>query len=102
MSSTRPSGRYPVLADMLEGAQAVRRVRAPFPVGQFGWHRLLETIAIGSESLTDARDHRRDLLRQPAMAGVIFLAGAVQIQMQLDGGGIPVMHGPLNHRRRAR
>ena len=78
------SGRHPARAHMTEGTQAIRRIGAPFPVGQFGRHRLLEALAVGGEALADAGDHRRDLVRQPAMAGVIFLAGAVQIQMQFD------------------
>ena len=51
----RSSGRRPAFAHMLEGAQAIHRIGAPFPVGQFGRHRLLEALAVGGQAFKRMR-----------------------------------------------
>ena len=62
----------------------------------------LKPVAIGDEAFADARDHRRDFLRQPAMAGRIFGALAIEIEMEFHRARAPAMHGALDHRRPAR
>ena len=43
----------------------------------------------------------RDFVRQPAMAGGIFGAFAVEIEMEFDRAGAPAMHRAFDHRRTA-
>jgi hypothetical protein len=78
---------------MLERTQPIRGIGAPLPVGKFGRYGLLEALAVGGQALTDAADDRCDFVRQPAMAGVIFLSRAVQIQVQLYRAGVPITAG---------
>ena len=58
----------------------------------------LKPAAVGDQAFADARDHRRDFMRQPAMAGGIFRALAIQIEMEFHRPRAPAMHRAFDHR----
>lgn len=81
---------------MPQRTQAIRRVRAPFPVGKFNWGGELIRCTIGEKGFMHASDDRSNCFGQPTVSGGKFLALAIQIKVKFDHLGTPPVYRPVN------
>src|SRR5262249_36498525 len=89
--------RAKTVANMTKRALAVGGIRTPLAIRKLRSPRSFEAVAVSRNSLADPRNHRRDFTGQPAMAGCVFRASAVEIEMKFDNGCAPAMHRSFDH-----